>query len=256
LKARLTELVNAISAAHSDNQDAQSVIRNIERWSDGLYETEKELLLAAVQARSHFAFDMIHWIAGVTTILLAVSNAPACNAHNQRELRKNALWLIGTLTWTPDDKDSVTFVESFQMTETLFETAIDARNRGCDEIAEAIGSSLLSWSLRAGRHQTGWGLLGRGLLGAAALAVMGTEDRGPKLIAALTSGLSRDSAPAPEIRDRAAREISDRAASLNRQGHSLSQIDMQVGRSDHRRLRPLLEEIADLLSRGATGPAA
>src|SRR5690606_7439716 len=106
LRARLTALANAISEAQPDNADAQSVIRNIERWADGLYQTEKELLLAAIQAKSHFAFDMIHWITGVTEILLAVSNAPACDHHSQEELRKHARWLIATLTWIPDDKES------------------------------------------------------------------------------------------------------------------------------------------------------
>ncbi|QOJ09662.1 hypothetical protein [Nitrosomonas sp. H1_AOB3] len=133
LRSRLTALANAISEAQPDNTDAQSVIRNIERWADGLYQTEKELLLEAVKAKSHFAFDMIHWITGVTEILLAVSNAPACDHHSQEELRKHARWLIATLTWIPDDKDTVTFVENFQMTETLFEAAVNVNrpdNRG------------------------------------------------------------------------------------------------------------------------------
>ena len=35
---------------------------NIEEWADGMYKTEKELLLQAVVRRSHFTFDIIHWI--------------------------------------------------------------------------------------------------------------------------------------------------------------------------------------------------
>ena len=97
-----------ISEAQPDNADAQAVIRNIERWADDLYQTDKELLLAAIKAKSHFAFDMILWITGVTQILLAVSNAPACDDHSRKELRKHARWLIATLTWIPDDKESAT----------------------------------------------------------------------------------------------------------------------------------------------------
>ena len=250
LRSRLTALANAISEAQPDNTGAQSVIRNIERWADGLYQTEKELLLEAVKAKSHFAFDMIHWITGVTEILLAISNAPACDHHSQEELRKHARWLIATLTWIPDDKDTVTFVENFQMTETLFEAAVNARNRGCDEIAREIGESLLSWTLKGGRYQTGWGVLERGLCGLAAFAVYGGDEEISLLRTAVVSRLTGKSALEQEIRDRTAREILERAANLYRQGHWSSRIEMAIAQSDHAKLRPLLEEIAFALSPG------
>ncbi|MEB1846793.1 hypothetical protein VDR43_09195 [Xanthomonas campestris pv. campestris] len=250
LRSRLTALANAISEAQPDNADAQSVIRNIERWADGLYQTEKELLLEAVKAKSHFAFDMIHWITGVTEILLAVSNAPACDHRNQDELRKHARWLIATLTWIPDDKDTVTFVENFQMTETLFEAAVNARNRGCDEIAREIGESLASWTFKGGRYQTGRGVLERGLCGLAAFAVNGGDEEISLLRTAVASRLTGKSAPEQEIRDRTAREIIERAENLYRQGHWSSRIEMAIAQSDHAKLRPLLEEIAFALSPG------
>lgn len=250
LRARLTVLANAISQAQADNADVQSIIRNVERWADGLYQTEKELLLAAIQANSHFVFDMIHWITGVTEILLAVSNAPACDHRSQKKLREHACWLIATLTWIPDDKESVTFVENFQMTETLFEAAMDARSRGCDDIAKEVGKSLLSWTFKGGRYETGRGILERGLCGLAAFAVMGGDEQVSEFRTALADHLSRESAPAQEIRDRAAREILERAESLYSQGHWSSRIEMAIDRSDHEKLRPLLEEIAGLLSPG------
>lgn len=250
LRSRLTALANAIIEAPPDNTDAKSVIRNIERWADGLYQTEKELLLEAVKAKSHFAFDMIHWITGVTEILLAVSNALACDHHSREELRKHARWLIATLTWIPDDKDSVTFVENFQMTETLLESAVDARNRGCDEIAKEIGDVLLSWTFKGGKYQTGWGILERGLCGLAAFALLGEDEQVLKLRKAVITHLSGEGAPSQEIRDRAARGIVQRSVSLYRDGHWSSRIDMAVARADHQKLRPLLEEIAGLLSPG------
>ena len=250
LRARLTALANAISEAQPDNTDAQSVIRNIERWADGIYQTEKELLLSAIKAKSHFAFDMIHWITGVTEILVAVSNAPACDQHSREELRKHARWLVATLTWIPDDKDTVTFVENFQMTETLLESAVDARNRGCGEIANEIGDILLSWTFKGGKYQTGWGILERGLCGLAAFALLAEDDQVSELIKAVTTHLSGEGAPSQEIRDRAARGIVERSASLYRDGHWSSRIDMAVAQADHQKLRPLLEEIAGLLSPG------
>ena len=250
LRSRLTVLANAISEAQPDNTDAQSVIRNIERWADGLYQTEKELFLAAIKAKSHFVFDMINWITGVTEILLAVSNAPACDHHSQEELQKHARRLIATLTWIPNDKETVTFVENFQMTETLFEAAVNARNRGCDEIGKEIGESLLSWTFKGGRYQTGWGVLGKGLCGLAAFAVSGGDEEISLLRKAVVSRLGGESAPEQEIRDRTAREVLEHVANLYRHGHWASRIEMAIAQSDHEKLLPLLEEIAGLLSPG------
>lgn len=193
---------------------------------------------------------MIYWITGVTEILLAVSNAPACDHHSQEELRKHARWLIATLTWIPDDKDTVTFVENFRMTETLFEAAMDARNRGCDDIAKEIGESLLSWTFKGGRYETGWGVLERGLCGLAAFVLLGGDEQVVELRTAIAARLSGDAAPEREIRERAARRIVERAANLHRHGHWSSRIDMAIAQSDHAKLRSLLEEIAGLLSPG------
>ena len=251
LRSRLTALANAISEAPPDNLNAKSIIRNIECWADGVYQTEKELLLEAVKARSNFVFDMIHWITGVTEILLVVSNAPACDHHSREELRKHARWLIATLTWIPDDKDTMTFVENFQMTETLLETAVDARDCGCDEIAKEIGEILLSWTFKCGKYQTGWEILERGLCGLAAFALMGEDEHVSELRKAIITHLSGEWALlSQEIRDRAARGIIAGSVSLSRGGHWSSRINMVVARADHQKLRPLLEEIAGLLSPG------
>src|SRR3546814_1028663 len=79
---------------------------------------------------------MIHWITAVTTMLIVVSNAAACDGRKQRKLRKHAAWLIAVLPQVPDDEETVKFVENFRMTETLFEAAVDARRRGCPELAD------------------------------------------------------------------------------------------------------------------------
>ena len=244
-------MVNALSDSKPDSADAQSVISNIEQWADDLYETQKDLLLAAVKTKSHFTFDMIRWITGITEILLAASNAPACNDHDRQELRRHALWLISTLTWIPDDKDTVTFIENFQMTETLFEAAIDAHNRDCEEIAKDIGDILMSWTFKGGKHQTGRGILKRGLCGLAVLALARNDAQVTEFKSAVSYRLSKDSAPEQGIRDRAARGIRERTATLYRQGrHWTSRIDMAIDQSDHQKLRLLLEEIANLLSPG------
>src|SRR3546814_4999448 len=108
----------------------------ISDWSSDVCSSD---LLHAIEKRSQFTFDMIHWITAVTTMLIAVSNAAACDGRKQRKLRKHAAWLIAVLPQVPDDEETVKFVENFRMTETLFEAAVDARRRGCPELADDIG---------------------------------------------------------------------------------------------------------------------
>ena len=258
LRFRLTALVNALSQNQADDADAQSVIWNIEQWADGLFDTTKELLLAAIAARSHFTIAMIQWITGVTDLLLALSNAPACDdpsarppacdAHTQRELRKHAGWLIATLTWIPDDRKSVTFVEIFQLTEVLFEAATDARKRGCEEVSRDIGGYLLSWTLKGGRYITGWGVLERGLCACAVFALMGLHGDVDALKDEIHARLQDDRAPEQDVRERAARGIRERADSLPVRGHWSSRIEAAVAQSDYAILAPLLNEIANILS--------
>jgi hypothetical protein len=101
-QAFLTQLVglgNALADRDPRDKDARQVIDNLEEWADGLYATEKEVLLEAIKQRSQFTFQMIHWITRVTTVLIFVSNTPACDERAREELRKHALWLISVLSF-------------------------------------------------------------------------------------------------------------------------------------------------------------
>lgn len=257
LPARLVALANAIAGAEANDENARQVIANLEDWADGMYQTEKELLLESIKRRSQFTFDMIHWISQVTTILLAVSNTPACSEHNREELRKHALWLISVLSFVPDDIETVKFVETFSMTETLFDSAVDAHNRDCPDIAADIAGLLISWMFRGGQYHSGWAILERSMYGLAVLALL--DESGlvvGKLRPEISKRLAAGGLPDQEVRDHAAREIRGRAATLYREGHWSSSIERGMARVDHVKLKPLLEELADLISPGTAGQAA
>lgn len=257
LTVKLSQLVNVVANAPADDMNARQVIENFEEWADGMYQTEKDLLLHAIKKRSQFTFDMINWVTAVTTMLIALSNAAACDAHTQEKLRKHAAWLIAVLSWVPDDVESVKFVEIFQMTETLFEAAVDARNRGCPDLADDIDKMLLSWMFKAGRHETGWEILEKSVYGAATLALLADDaDAETRLKAEISSRMTAGGLPNKELRDRAALEIRGRAASLFRNGHRWSAIEHSMAQSDHQRLQPLLEKIADIVSPETMGQAA
>lgn len=252
--ARLTDLVNALGNAKPDDEIAKRIIQHVDDWSDGSYQTQKELLLLAIEKRSQFAFDVIYWINIVTKLLMALSNAPACPEYAADKLRKSAEWLIYVLSWIPDDKDSTSFVENYQLTETIFETALDAQLRGWTEFCADVRKLQLEWAFKAGKYETGWPVLERSVYGMATLALL-TEDN--RLFEALKTNikqqLAKPDAPQKEIRDRTARNIRRRAATLRHEGHRYSRMDAEMSRINHQKLRPLLEDLANVISPETVG---
>ena len=252
LHVKLMKWVN-IHTLKYDNPDSQAFIHNLERWADGLYQTEKELLLAAIEEKSQFTVDMIHRISGITEMLLAVSNAPACDNFTKQKIQRHAFWLISTLNWIPDDQETVTFVESFEITENLFKVAMEARDRDCDEIANKIGEMLLSWTFKGGKFQTGWGVLERGLCTCAVLALMGGKEQAASFKTAINSHLLNDIALTQEMRARAAIKIRERIERLQTQEHfPWSQIDVELSKADYESLRSLLQDVANIFSSPST----
>jgi hypothetical protein len=125
---------------------------------------------------------VIHWISRVSGVLISVSNAPACDRHTQDELRKHALWLISILSFVPDDIDTVKFIENFQMTETLFEAAMDAHRGDCPDMVADIADLLVLWMLKGGRFHSGRAILEHSIYGLAVLAFLAEADGAiPKL---------------------------------------------------------------------------
>ena len=129
-------------------------------------------------------------------------------------------------------------------------------SRGCAQVASDISRLLLSWTFDAGHHQTGYSILERGILGLAVLTLVAGDDASLQgLKTTIAERLANGAPSSQELRDRAALEIRGRAATLYQQGDWGSAIEQEIAQADHAKLRPFLEEIADLLSPGTAGQA-
>lgn len=249
LQSLLSELFNAISEAGKDHETARKIVKNIEVWADKIYNPEKEILLLTVQKRSGFTFDIIRWITFVTKMLLAVSNAESCPDYLQEKLRKHATWLFHTLTWIPDDKETVVFVECYQMTVVLFEAVLEAHSRECSDIASDFQTMLTKWAFKAGKYSTGWAILERSIYCLAAITltfeVPGSIDN---LKMSITKSLSEAKGLDKEILDCTARGIREKAETFYPSEFELDAIDRQLGKVNQSKLKQLLIELANILS--------
>ncbi|MBF6616399.1 MAG: hypothetical protein ITG07_06700 [Candidimonas sp.] len=249
LRGRLTSLVNQLLEAPVDNTRAGEIIHNIETWADQIYDSQKELLLLAVQKQSHFSYDVITWAIGISGLLNALSNAPACPQHLEDKLRKHAVWLVSTLSWLPEDRGSVIFAANYSFTENLFEAASDGYQRECSEFYDACKRLLLGWARKGGRHETGWGILETAVNGLVALAIReGTPAAATVLKTEFRKMLAGEGAPPPDLRVSGATSL---VRSANEFRHpdrmTLSKIEYALAQLDQTAVRTLILEMAEIL---------
>jgi hypothetical protein len=244
----LTGLVNDIAEAKEENKSAERAARHLEEWSNELYRTEKELLLYAIQRRSPFTFDMVHWIAHVSKLLVAAAQSPATSDYVLDELEKNASWLLSVLSWIPDDKVSVEFADNYGVTDQIFDVSLDTARMGCEKIAQTARELLLSWALKVGRYN---GFTLEKVLRALALTSLWKD--GMIHIPWLKAELPKRLAAAPieqEVVDQAARELRTKAISFRSREFPISRIDAAMQQVDRAKMTTLLKEVADLISPG------
>lgn len=251
LRPMMGELANWVLKAEEGNEDAKCIIRNFVTWSDQLYDPERKLFEAAIKSETDFLFHIIDWTKSVGEILIALSNAPACDEYSKEQLQESASWLISNLSFVPDNRENVAAVANHQLHETLFEAAMVGYQRECNEYLKSAQKCLLCWAFKGGKYQLGWGILEHSLYGLAVLALL------PNQIPEITN-LARDvqnkldaASIEQEILDRTARNMREKAASL----HSLreythSHIEAVMKQVNADDLKGLLEAIANLISPG------
>ena len=152
LCSALTQLGNELAEKDAGDAVASRVIDHVEIWANGLFSSQKELLLLAVEKRSPFFFDIAHWIAHVSEVLLFIAAAPAAREHARVQLRKHALWLASTLSWIPSDVESAKFVEGWSHRDILTDLALTCRSLGEEEAYQAVERIMFNWALDAGKH--------------------------------------------------------------------------------------------------------
>jgi hypothetical protein len=106
----------------------------------------------------------------------------------------------------------------------------------------------MKWALEGGRNHTGWGTLERWLTALCALALRGHVNRADQLKAELTNRLQSAEAPSQELRDRAARNLREKAEEIRERELELDLVERILADNDRLRTQTLLRDVANILS--------
>lgn len=244
----LERLNQALLARGADDREAKRILRNLCSWSDGLVIDQRELLQKSIEKKSHFTFDLTHWLINISKLLMQASTAAACSNHDRGELRKHARWLASSLSWIPSDAETIRWVETYRITEQLFDVADAATLLGLEaEDREHYCGLLLDWSFKAGRDRGGDGIMERGLYALAALAIR--DETTPWLLARLKAKLD-ETTVSQEERQRVASNIRRKARSSRYERYTLSRSEAALQSLDIEQVEACLLALAELLSPG------
>jgi len=247
LSSKLVQMANTILEKDADDTDAILVISNVERWADGLYRTEREILLLSIEKRSSIFYDILNWIKSTFEILLTISNAPACDNSTQEELQKHALWLISTFTFIPSDKESATFVENYQFIEILFETAITSYIRDSEEAFDTVQNLLLEWGFKAGQNQAKSRVQEKSIYALATLCLT-TNNFTPKdLKESFKTLLVKQKSINQELLQEVSINIREKANLLHKNEYSSSIIEHYMTKTDLSMMKELLMDLSEVL---------
>jgi hypothetical protein len=186
--------------------------------------------------------------------LTALSKAPAADDYVSEELEGHAVSLISVISWIPEDKETIQFVDGYSLTGLLFEATMEAIHADSMPVLQRCRELLTEWGFKAAVH-TNRGTLERTVLSLATLALSKEDlDLVPWLKAEITKRLKEAILDQAAL-DHAARGIRQEAASLRRREYETDRLRHAMNQLDPPKVRSLLKEVADILSPNTAGDA-
>jgi hypothetical protein len=254
LRSRLIQLTKALLNCPADHEEAKICVANLHEWAKRTQPLARELLILAIEKRSKFTFDILHWVSGIVEVLLAAASAPVANGYFGSELKKLAERWALALSWIPDDAESIDCASAWSATSVMFKIAAAAREWHSEEVYEAAQRNLLRWALRPGRRANAWHDFEETMLAAVAIALKSPDDPdGVAFVARLKKALLADHLPPAELLNGAAQGLM-RCIDDYDQDHLRTKGWDHIFRAfDREKRRQLLTDVANLLQECAQG---
>lgn len=208
LSSGLKSLTNALLNCPADDEKAKKCIANLYEWAKRTQPIAKDMLKLAIEKRSKFTFEILHWIGSITEVLLAAATAPVSEEYFGTELEKLAKSWILALSWIPDDAESIDCASAWSATSVMFEIAGAARKWNSEEAYVASQRNLLRWALRPGRRANACHDVEEAMLASVAVALKSFDDPdGVAFVMRLKEALQAEHLPPADLLDGAAQGL-------------------------------------------------
>lgn len=250
LPAMLNQLVNALLEAKADDTRAKTCIRNFASWTGDMHQTEKETLVTAIEARSHFTFDILNYIEIICQLMLALRNSDACDNQSKKYLEDNAIGLLAAYTWIPRDAQTLKFIGGYKIEDKLFELIFEAGTREASIFFNHAFDQLNNWAIQAGKYRTGWATLEMSIFGLVSLVIIFGENHtieGQTLEQRFLLKL-RTIETDTDHRRSVIRNINTKLNSLYTRGYWHSSIETSLSQQDREKVKSLLQKVINELS--------
>lgn len=252
LCSRLSQLTNVLLDHPADDEKAKKCVANLHEWAKRTQPMAKDILILAIEKRSKFTFDILHWIGNVVEVLLASATAPVAHEHFGSELREQAgRWALA-LSSIPNDAESIDCASTWSATSVMFDIAGAARKWKSEEVFEATQRTLLRWALRPGRRENTWYDVEEAILATIAVALKSPIDSdGVKFTARLQTALQSEQLPAAELLESVATRIRLSSDDYDKDRRRMKKWDHILRSFDPAMRRDVLINVANLLQEAA-----
>ncbi|MGQ5632372.1 hypothetical protein [Enterobacter cloacae] len=247
--SRIKEIVNYLIDNKIEAESSKVIIRNVEKWADKLYQSQKEVMLVAANKRSSFIYDLISWNVMVCEVLLALSESQLCDDYHSEKLKKHSIWLIATLSWIPEEQEVVTFVNNGSLVDSIFEAAMMGLSRNSPEFYDMCKKILEGWVKKTAQHVSTRSGFEDAIKSLVALTVKeGTVDAQNKLLEKLNDILSKIKSPSKELRELTARHLLRNTKDYRYRAGFYSSVDIFLSQCDTDSTVALFTKVAEILN--------
>jgi hypothetical protein len=254
LRSRLKQLANALLNLSGEDEKAKKCVANLHQWAKRTQPIAKDILVLAIDKRSKFTYEILHWVGDIVEVLLAAASAPVSNEYFGSELRKLAERWALMLSRIPDDGESIDCASTWSATSVMFEIAGAASKWHSEEVYEAAQRNLLRWALRPGRRANAWHDVEETMLASLAVALKSPDDPdGVAFVARLKKALQAEHLPPAELLDGAAQGLRRCIDDYDQDHLRTMGWDHILKAFEPEKRRQLLTDVASLLQEAAQG---
>ncbi|HGW2047630.1 TPA: hypothetical protein ACQ7KP_002095 [Klebsiella pneumoniae] len=247
--SRIKEIVNYLVDNKIEAKSSRVIIKNVEKWAEKLYQSQKEVLLVAANKRSSFIYDLIPWNVMVCEVLLAISESQLCDEYHSEKLKRHSVWLIATFSWLPDEQEVVTFVNNGSFVDSIFEAAMMGLTRNSPDFYDMCKKILEGWVKKTAEHVSTRSGFEEAIKSLVALTVKeGTVDARNKLLEKIKDIISQMKSPSKELRELTARHLLSNAKDYRYRAGFYSSVDIFLSQCDTDSMVALFTKIAEILN--------